>query len=481
MMDAASFAHICRNDFRSFARKAFEIINPATPFLDNWHIGAVVHALEEMRLGAYRRVIINIPPRMLKSQLTSVYWPAFLLGHDPATKIIVVSYSEQLAEMLSNDARRLMQSNFYQAVFPRTRLQRQSNLHLSTDQNGFRIGATVGGSVTGFGADWIMVDDPHNASEAYSEAAREKVKIFHGQTLISRFNNPAEGRHLLVMQRLHEDDLSGHLLKHSGWRHLKLQARATEDAEIAIGPGLVRQVRAGELLQPDLLPAHWLDGQKLDMGSAAFEAQYQQQPLPAEGNMIKREWLRYCDPPPRDTGRVTLCLDTATKENTENDYSACTVWLEVDQKHHLIHVWRDKVNFPALRRKTLDMIDVFRPKGILIEDAGSGSALIQDLHGQGVPAIARKAKDSKVVRLSSASPYIESGLMWLPKDEPWLAEFEAELLGFPGTRYDDQVDSLSQYFNWVRERPASLFEVHWMHDELGTVDHDSIASKWARW
>jgi predicted phage terminase large subunit-like protein len=188
------------------------------------------------------------------------------------------------------------------------------------------------------------------------------------------------------------------------------------------------------------------------MGSAAFEAQYQQEPLPAEGNLIERQWLRYCDPPPRDTGRVTLSLDTATKENTENDYSACTVWLEADHKHHLIHVWRAKVNFPTLRRKILDMIDLFHPRAILIEDAGSGSALIQDLLALGVPAIGRKAKDPKVVRLCSASGYIATGHMWLPKDEPWLPELEAELLGFPGTRYDDQVDSLSQYFNWVRER-----------------------------
>jgi hypothetical protein len=142
-----------------------------------------------MRLGAYRRQIINMPPRTLKSLLISVWWPAFLLGRDPAAKIILVSYAEQLAEMLSNDTRRLMQSSFYQAVFPQTRLERQSNLHLSTDQNGFRIGATVGGSVTGFGADWIIINDPHNASETYSEAAREKVKSFYRQTLVSRLDN----------------------------------------------------------------------------------------------------------------------------------------------------------------------------------------------------------------------------------------------------------------------------------------------------
>lgn len=199
------------------------------------------------------------------------------------------------------------------------------------------------------------------------------------------------------------------------------------------------------------------------MGSAAYEAQYQQQPVPADGNMIKREWLRYTEaPPPQTAGRVALSLDTAVKDSTANDYSACTVWLESDGKHYLLHVWRDRVNFPALSRKVHQLVDAFRPNAVLIEDAGSGSALVQVLQAQGIPAVARKAKDPKQARLSSVSTYLESGLMWLPKDAPWLAEFEAELLGFPGTRHDDQVDSLSQYFGWVRERPKDMFECHWM-------------------
>ncbi len=462
MIALPALVQVCRQDFRAFVEKSFEILNPGTAFLDTWHIGAIAHVLEEMRLGANRRQIINMPPRTLKSQITSVCWPAFLLGHDPATEIIVVSYAETLAEQLSSDTRRLMQSDFYATLFPQTRLERQSSLHLSTDQNGCRIGTTVGGSVTGLGANWIIIDDPHNASEAQSEPARNKVKHFFQHTLLSRLNNPADGRFLLVMQRLHEADLAGHLLGQGVWRHLKLQARATEDAQIPVGPRLIHDVRDGDLLHPQLLPAHWLDAQKNAMGSAAFEAQYQQQPAPAEGNMIKREWLRYCDAPPRDSGRVTLSFDTATKDNTENDYSVCTVWLDVQDRHHLINVWRDKVNFPTLRRKVLDLIDVFRPHAVLIEDAGSGSALIQELHSRGVPAIARKAKDPKVVRLNSASAFIESALMWLPKEAPWLDNLEAELLGFPGARYDDQVDSLSQYFNWIRERPKAIFEFEWM-------------------
>jgi predicted phage terminase large subunit-like protein len=306
------------------------------------------------------------------------------------------------------------------------------------------------------------------------------VTIIPGKSLLSRLNNASQGRIVLVMQRLHEDDLSGHLLAQGGWRHLKLQARAAEDAEIAIGPGVVHSVRVGDYLQPDLLAPDWLEAHKRAMGSAAYEAQYQQQPLPADGNMIKREWLCYTDaPPPREAGQVTLSLDTAVKDDPANDYSACTVWLEADGRHHLIHVWRDRVDFPTLYRKVKELVGIFRSNAVLIEDAGTGSALVHVLHEDGVPAVPRKAKDPKTVRLSSVSTYLEARLMWLPKDAPWLGEFEAELLGFPGTRYDDQVDSLSQYFGWVRERPTSIFECDWMRDE-DWVDHERIAARLVR-
>jgi predicted phage terminase large subunit-like protein len=151
---------------------------------------------------------------------------------------------------------------------------------------------------------------------------------------------------------------------------------------------------------------------------------------------------------------------------------------ELDPKHHLLHVWRDRVDFPTLNRKVEELAGIFRPNAVLIEDAGSGSALVQVLHGHGVPAVPRKAKDPKTVRLSSVSTYLEAGLMVLPKDAPWLGEFERELLGFPATRYDDQVDSLSQYFGWVRERPKTPFECDWMRDE-DHVDHERIAMRLA--
>ena len=240
--------------------------------------------------------------------------------------------------------------------------------------------------------------------------------------------------------------------------------------------------KAGELLHPRRLPEILLNEMRRDMGSAAFQAQYQQDPVPADGNMIKREWLRYEDGVlDLSSGPIILSLDTATKTDPVHDYSACTVWLQTEGTHHLIHVWRDKVDYPTLRKTVRNLATIHSAENLLIEDQGAGTSLVQELNKLGLPAIARKARDSKVARLAAASSYIEAGQMRLPREAPWLAEFEAELLGFPGARYDDQVDSLSQYFGWVRERPRGRFSYDMMHDD-DLSRHDALAEHllWSR-
>ena len=460
-MDRDAFNQILRTDFRAFARKAFEILNPGTVFQEAWHVDAIAYVLEEMAAGRRRRQIINMPPRTLKSQICSVAWPAFLLGQNSAARIIVVSYAESLAAQLSQDTRRLMQSELYQTLFPDTALERQASLNLTTTKGGTRFATTVGGSLTGLGGDWIIIDDPLNATDAYSEPAREGANRFYQQTLLSRLNNPTQGKILLVMQRLHQYDLTGHLLEKGGFAHLNLQAEAEADDAVPIGQGLLKPVRRGDLLLPTRLTRESLAEQRRAMGETLFLAQYQQTPVPAEGAMIKRAWLCHADPPPRTSGRVTLSLDTATKTDPKNDYSVCTVWLEIGGKHYLIDLWRDRVDFPSLLRKVMDLFARHHADNLLIEDTGSGSALIQTLRAHGLPAIACKARDSKPARLAGVSNYLEAGLVLLPRSAPWLDVFVAELLGFPGARHDDQVDSLTQYLAWVRDDWSGRFDVFW--------------------
>ena len=279
------------------------------------------------------------------------------------------------------------------------------------------------------------------------------------------------------MQRLHADDLAGYFLAQGGWEQLKLEAIATQDASYAIGRDKVHDVKARDLLHPRRLPQTFLDEIAQDMGSVAFQAQYQQDPVPDGGNMIKREWLQYYDRAPVSTGgQVILSFDIATKTNPANDFSVCTRWLNKDGRHFLLGVWRDKVDFPTLRQKALDLYHTYHADRLLIEDQGAGTSLIQDLRNIGLPAIACKARDSKDVRLSVASPYIESGLMVLPKEAPWLAAFEHELLSFPNGKHDDQVDSLSQYFGWVRDTlTPTEFSCDFGFDD--PPDHDALAER----
>lgn len=461
-LDSTALLVIARRDFRTFVQLAFPIINGGAQMEPSWHIDAMCHVLEEIYAGQILRQIINMPPRTLKSQIVSILWPAFLLGQNPALEIVVVSYADALAQQLSTDTRRLMLSPLYRKLFPDTVLEKQSSSHLVTTKGGTRYATTIAGSVTGFGADVTILDDPHNASEAYSEPARNAVKSYVRQSLLSRGNHPARSKFVLVMQRLHQDDLSGHFLASGGWQLLKLQAQATEAQTIPTGAGEHHQVRVGDLLLPNRLTAAFLKDQQRDMGSLEFQAQYQQEPAPAQGALIKRSWLVYGDPPARQGGRVTLSLDAAVKANPVNDFSVVTVWLEQNGKHYLRHVWRERVEFPALQQKMQVLRQQYAPDAILIEDSASGSALIQAMKRSGAPVIARSCKDSKESRLVSVSPYFEAGQVVLPKDAPFLAAYVTELLGFPGSRHDDQVDSTTQYLRWVHERPTGYLRVDWM-------------------
>lgn len=460
-------AKLCQADFLTFARTAYETLNPADAFDENWHQEALAFLLYEMHAGVSLRAIVSMPPRTLKSFYISVAWTGYLLGQDPTTKIMVLSYAEPLARQLSDQTRRLMQSSFYRQVFPGTELVKQTSSELTTRQGGARYASSMMGSVKGMGASWLIIDDPISATDVNSEVQRKFSNETFATTVTTRLNDPRTDRIIVVQQRLHEDDLSGVLLAKGGWRHLKLQARATEDAEIPIGPGKMHHVRAGDYLHPVRLTPLILAGLERDMGAINYAAQYQQEPVPASGNSIQRSWLRYYPPPPPLAGGAIIqSWDTATKTDPNHDFSVCLTFVKKDNLHYLHDVWRGRVNFPDLRKKAIEHWHQYGAQTILIEDQGAGSSLIQDLKaGHGIPAVAWRSKDPKDVRLAAASSYTQSGQLLLPQNAHWLAEFESELLGFPAKKHDDQVDALSQYFGWVRSTMRlGGFECDWGDD-----------------
>lgn len=334
------------------------------------------------------------------------------------------------------------------------------------------MATSIGGSVTGLGADWIIIDDPLKAEDALSKPLRERVNSFFSGTLHSRLNNKLEGKIVLVMQRLHEQDLAGYLLEQGGWSELKLQAIAEDDGEIALGEGEVHQRKKNDLLQPDRETLEVLDRERIIMGSGAFQAQYQQTPVPDAGNLIKREWLReYVALPERSLGRLVLSVDTAQKTEPSNDYTAVTAWLRIGEQHYLIEVYRGRWDYPTLRSKMVELWDLYRPERMLIEDAGSGTGLIQDLRHvrADIVSVPIKATDSKSVRVGTASALIENGRVYLPKEAPWLQQCLTELLGFPAARYDDITDSVVQYLNWVRSSSGpGFFEYDMMNQDHPT-------------
>ncbi|HVR89853.1 MAG TPA: phage terminase large subunit [Novosphingobium sp.] len=444
---------IAKTDFHTFCGVMLPYADPGGTFDDNWHIEAMAHEVTQLIGGSNRRLLVTMPPRCLKSYIMSVALPAFLLGQNPAERIVVVTYGEQLAEELSEASLRIMSSKPYQRMFPATVLTTRTKRTLKTSAGGKRFSTTIGGAMTGMGGGWLIVDDPLNAPNAYSEALREQSNAFFDKTLSTRGDKPKTTRFIVVMQRLHEEDLAGHILRQGGWRHLKLQAKATEDALIDIGGGRQHKVTSGELLHEERLDDQVLAERLAQMGSGGVEAQYQQNPLPVTGNQIKFEWLqRYASPVDRGDGIVVQSWDTASKIGVANDWSVCTTWLLKDKISYLLHVWRGRLEFPALRDQLIKLYNEHGASRVLIENASSGMALIQDLRGS-TPfnVVPRDSRLDKRARVDGISGALESGRVLFPTDASWLPEFEREILSFPAGRHNDQVDSMTQYVWWSME------------------------------
>jgi len=397
MTDQKALDALLRTDFLTFAQKSFGTLHPRSQFQSNWHIDAIAHRLERARTGLEKRLIINVPPRSLKSILASVALPAFILGHDPEARLICVSYAHPLATKLSRDFRRVVDSEWYRRIFLQTIVSKDTEEIFETTRGGARLSTSVGAVVTGFGAGTIIIDDPMKPDDAPSQAARERAMRYYRETLFSRLDRKVDGVTILVMQRLHEDDLAGHLLRDGGWTHLNLPAIATVDEKIALGGGRTHHRQVGGVLHPEREPLAALDEFRRNLGSAAFEAQCQQSPVPANGLRVKREWLRtYGIRPDLTTLRIAQSWDTALRGDPRADYSVCTTWGERNGQHYLLDVYREQLDFPDLIRAVVSLYRQFQPSAVLIEEQGSGISLIQTLrHQHAIWPIGRRSKDDK--------------------------------------------------------------------------------------
>src|SRR6266404_1022168 len=286
------YAHLLRRDLCAFIHRSFLELEQ-TEFHSNWHIEVLAAKLEDVRHGRCKRLIVNVPPRHLKSLAISIAFPALVLGHEPAKQILSVTYAQDLSDNLARRSRTLMTSAFYEALFD-TRLSkgREAIADFETTNGGYRLSTSIGGVLTGRGADLIIIDDSLKADDALSEPRRRSVNEWYDNTLRSRLNSQERGTIIIVMQRLHADDLVAHVQQHESWDVLSFSAIAERDEEYNLltpyGHKRIHR-RNGDALQPALVSLAKLESQRRAMTEYYFSAHYQQNPQPPSGIIVKRE------------------------------------------------------------------------------------------------------------------------------------------------------------------------------------------------
>jgi predicted phage terminase large subunit-like protein len=451
------FSELMRSDFSGFIDRSFEELNSSTRFLPNWHIELLADRLEKVRLGLIKRLIINVPPRSLKSHCASIAFPAWLQGHDPSAKIIAVSYAQEFADKLARDSRALMLSPFYKRLFPTRLAGRKAVDEFETTAGGYRLSTSVGGVLTGRGADFIIIDDPLKPEEALSATQRKAVNDWYGSTLFTRLNSKVDGAIVLIMQRLHQDDLVGHVLElGEEWEVLNLPAIAEHDEAYEVesfGEAQILGRKAGDALHPDREPLETLEKLRRQLGTYNFMCQYQQQPMPPEGMMVKPGWFKTFDlnDPPR-FDRIVQSWDTANKVSQLTDYSVCTTWGLWQKRYYLLDVFRQRLEFPDLKRMVKNLAELHHASIVLIEDKASGTQLIQDLRRERLSIVQPCQPDAdKIMRMHAQTPTIEGGFVFLPKQAHWLDDYIREVTSFPGSKHDDQVDSTAQMLRWSNQ------------------------------
>ncbi|TAH37509.1 MAG: terminase [Alphaproteobacteria bacterium] len=446
-----------RSDFTAFCYKAISTLHPEIGVLPSWHIEAIAHHLMQLGKTDTRRLIINLPPRQLKSTILTA-WAAYLMGHNPALRIIVACYNDSLTRKQHRDFRKVLESSWYRKAFPQMAGKpiKDTETEYVTAQQGYRFATSVSGTLTGRGADILIVDDPIKADNAFSEVERNNVNEWAVGTLFSRLDDPAKGIIVVAMQRLHQNDLSGFLLAKPGYEGMIIPSIAPKDElPFALGEGRFHRRQENETIQPNRLSHGQLMQIREEMGSIIFSAQHQQQPVPEEGLIFKAEYfkdgfLANAFPPMEE---IVISWDTGSKTGSHNDYSVATVWGIRGKFNYLLHVQRERLEYPMLEHRINQLAVRYKACTVLIEDAALGTALIQSLHKYAkFNVIGIKPKDDKIIRARIASAAFEAGKVMTPTEALWKADYLAEMLGFPNTKYDDQVDSTTQYLLWRNSR-----------------------------
>jgi predicted phage terminase large subunit-like protein len=464
----AMLTRTAETSLRAFVEQAWPILEPETIFVPNWHIDMLCEYLEAVTDGECLRLLINVPPRSMKSLLVSVLWPTWEWIRRPGGRWIFASFADTLAIKHSIDRRTMIQSDWYQSRWgDRVRLTDDQNAkgEFQNTARGVMIATSVGGSVTGKGGDRIIVDDLHNPQQAESDAQREAAVTYYRTTLSTRLNDKKTGAFVVVMHRLHERDLAAFCLD-LGYAHVCLPAEA-ETRTVHVFPRsrktYVRE--SGDLLWPAREGVAELELQKRTLGSSAYAGQYQQRPAPAGGAIFEREWLQYYDELPKLT-QLTMSWDMSFKNKPDNDYVVGLIGGWNGSNLYVIDRVKGQWTFTETCRQ-IERLAARYPaaRTILIEDTANGPAIIDTLKQRRSGIIAVQPDGGKLARAQAVSPMVEAGNVFLPNPRPhgrlipvreWVEDFVHQLITFPHAAHDDDVDAFTQLLIRRRTPPVEL-------------------------
>ncbi len=409
------------------------------------HHSKLIRKLEAVEAGRIRRLLISMPPRHGKSLLTTTIFPSWYLGRNPGNSVITASYGQDLADDFGRQVRGYVNDAYTQSAFPELKIAEDSNSmkRFTTTAGGNYFAVGVGASITGRGANLLLIDDPiRNREDARSEVVLRTLQGWFSTVAYTRL---APGGAVVVIQtRWSHNDLIGWLLREhgdEGWDYLNMPAIAEVD-----GDGR----KEGEALWPERFDLADLKSKRSILGGADFEALYQGRPTAEEGAVFQRAWWRqYIEIP--NLKRIIQSWDTAFKTGSENDYSVCTTWGEAVDGFYLLHRFKKRIEFPELKRQVAALATEWKPNIILIEDKASGQSLIQEIkQSTRFPVRAIKVDTDKLSRAHAASPLVECGKVFLPKTAPWLEDYLSVMSTFPAGAHDDDVDSTTQALNFLR-------------------------------
>lgn len=447
-----------------FIRQAWPIIEPGTQYKENWHTDLISEHLQAVNDGEIRRLIINIPPRHMKSIHVTVCYPAWTWQKVPEKRFIKVSYSDSLSRKHNILSRDIVRSPWYQNNWgDRFRLKDDVNRQneFRNDHQGMMMSTSVGGSLTGEGGDVIIIDDPQNPLMANSETERQNSINFFKNTLQTRLNDPKTGAFIIIMQRLHENDLTGYVLSEQlGYTHLCLPAEAPERTIITFPITKKEIIRdEGDLLNPTRFDKETLDNLKKSMGSAQYAGQFQQTPAPAEGIVFKREWLgntfKECSIP-----HLSMTIQSWDMAFTKSAGSAKVAGFVLSRSGSNIYI-RDLENEKMTFTESVASVRRLsgkwpKARAKVVENKANGPAIVDLLKKEISGMVEFNPKGSKEERAISVTPYFEAGNIWFPdpKESPWVEDLIRDLLIFPKGTYKDTVDALVQGILYLMDKPS---------------------------